>query len=155
MKLIGPNSEPGRLYKHITGKEIPPGTDGTYFRLTALYNALQAAGPNLNVKSFKAAMHSLPAGGAPTFSVGYVSYQDGPDGTKGAGDHTGIDDAREVYWVSEPGTDTAVGTKPKDPYYAGPADGTNGTYKETYGGKRFRNGEWPTETPPVYPPRGK
>ncbi|HUR04861.1 MAG TPA: hypothetical protein VM347_20115 [Nonomuraea sp.] len=154
LKIIGPKSEAGRLYKMITGKEIPPGTDGElYSTLLPVYNAIQAAGPNLTVQSVAAALPALPAQGAPEFPVGWVSYQDGPDGTKGAGDHTAVDDAREVYWVSEPGTDTVVGSKPDDPYYAGPNDGDNGTYKETYGGKRFRNGEWPAEEPPIYPPR--
>ncbi len=35
-----------------------------------------------------------------------------------------------------------------------PGDGKAGTYIETYGGRRFRNGEWPAEDPPVYPERG-
>ena len=30
-------------------------------------------------------------------------------------------------------------------------DGDMGTFVETYNGKRFRNGEWPNEQPPVYP----
>ena len=27
----------------------------------------------------------------------------------------------------------------------------NGRYVETYGGKRFSDGQWPKEEPPVYP----
>jgi hypothetical protein len=47
--------------------------------------------------------------------------------------------------------DTASGAASSDPYYNGP-DGSNGTYKETYGGQRFRNGQWKAEDPPIYPP---
>jgi hypothetical protein len=47
---------------------------------------------------------------------------------------------------------TACTNSSSDPYFNGP-DGKNGTYKETYNGKRFRNGEWPQEDPPIYPPR--
>ena len=149
-KILGPNSEAGQMYKHITGKEIPPGATGDYYGVLGIYTALQATGPALTPQNVATALFTSPPGGAPDFPVGYTSYQDGPDGTPGATDHTAVDDAREVYWVSEPGTGTAVGNKPRNPYYAGPADGNNGTYKETYGGKRFRNGQWPEENPPIY-----
>jgi hypothetical protein len=46
-----------------------------------------------------------------------------------------MDDAREVYWDGD-----ATG-----------ADGKQGTYVATYSGRRFTNGQWPAEDPPVYP----
>jgi hypothetical protein len=150
-KLIGENSEPGKVYKDATGKVIPDGTSGDYFTLMLMYNLLQAAGPNLTPAAIGAGAKTIPPSGAPDYPLGYWSLQDGPDGTPGAGDHTTIDDSREIYWVSQNCGTTCAGSA-SDPYYNGP-DGKNGTYKETYNGKRFRNGEWPKEDPPIYPPK--
>ena len=134
-KLIGPDSEPGRVYQAITGEEIPEGTTGGYFDLVQMYNFMQSAGPILTPQAIAAGVMTIPPGGAPDYPGGYWSYQDGSDGTPGTGDHTAIDDGREIYW---------------DGSATGP-DGDAGTYIETYGGRRFRNGEWPAEEPPVYP----
>jgi hypothetical protein len=137
-KLFGDKSEPAILYRQLTGKKLTEGgaTDGTYWGMLGLYSVLQAAGPLLTPDAIAAATFNLPPGGPPDFPVGYTSYRDGPDGTPGAHDHTGIEDAREIYWK---GTVTS------------PSDGQAGTYLETYSGKRFRNGEWPAEEPPIYP----
>ena len=140
--LAGPSSEPGILYKHITGKDIPPGTAGDYFGLVGIFNFIQQAGPVLTPQNMAAGIRGMPPRGAPVaggtvpYAVGWVSWQDGPDGTAGKTDHTGVDDSRETYW-------DANGTSPYD--------GKQGTFIATYGGKRFRNGEWPAEEPPVYP----
>jgi hypothetical protein len=153
-KLIGPTSEPGVIYKAITGKTIPDGTAGDYFGYVRYYSMLQAAGPNLTPESVAAGAKTLPPGGAPNYPAGYTSFQDGPTGAPGAGDHTAVDDSREVFWVNgtpNKSSDKSSCTKNPDPYYNG-ADGCAGTYKETYGGKRFRNGEWPAEDPQLYPP---
>jgi hypothetical protein len=150
-KIWGPNAEPGRLFKAITGREIYPGTDGGYFTLLGLFNKFQAAGPILTPENMAAGIRTIPPLGAPTYAVGLVSYLDGPDGTKGVGDHTGIDDNREIFWVSKGCASACTGSDP-DPYFNG-ADGKRGTFKETYGGKRFNIGEWPAEDPPVYPAR--
>jgi hypothetical protein len=136
IKLIGPESEPWKLYKQLTGKDLPGATDGRYWGLIGMYNALQGAGPLLNPESMAEGIFRAPPGGAPDYAVGYISFQDGPAGEVGGRDHTGIDDSREIYWV---------GTKKSD------SDGEEGTYVETYGGKRFRNGDWPREEPPIYP----
>jgi len=42
--------------------------------------------------------------------------------------HEATLDAREIYW-----------------------DGGAKHYIETYGGRRFQSGQWPTEAPPIYP----
>jgi hypothetical protein len=154
-KLIGPNSEPGRVYKIATGKEIPAGTTGDYFYIVNMFNLLQASGPVLNGDNLARGAMTIPRGlGAPDYSFGYWSLLDGPDGTLGAGDHTAVDDSREVYWVCQvAGDGTACPTgSAGDKYYNGD-DGKNGTYKEAQNGKRFRNGEWTTDEPPIYPPR--
>ena len=152
-KLIGPTSEPGIIYKQITGKTIVDGTDGGYFGLIRYYSMLQAAGPNLTPAAVAAGVKTMPPSGAPSFPAGYSSFLDGPDGTPGAGDHTAVDDSREVFWVNGTGnksSDKSSCTKNSDPWYNG-ADGCAGTYKETQGGRRFRNGEWTKEEPPIYP----
>ncbi|MEA3078318.1 MAG: hypothetical protein QOF60_3226 [Actinomycetota bacterium] len=158
-KLIGATSEPGIIYKQATGRTIPEGTSGDYFTLVRIFDFIQAAGPNLTPDNIAAATRTLPPGGAPRFAAGYTSYADGPDGKVGAGDHTAVDDSREVFWVNDPTTankssDKSSCGKSSDPYYNS-ADTCAGTYKETYGGRRFRNGEWPHETPPIYPPHTK
>jgi hypothetical protein len=148
-KIYGPDSEPGRIYKQATGKTIPDGTTGDYFGFVLAFNLFQAAGPTLTPENMGKGAKTIPPGGAPDFPLGYWSLADGPDGAPGAGDHTTIDDSREIFWVADKNVDTASGAKSPDAYYNGP-DGKNGTYKETYGGKRFRNGEWPAEDPPIY-----
>jgi hypothetical protein len=135
-KIFGPTGEPGRLYKLATGREIYAGTTGGYAGLHLIYNFIQAAGPRLTPDAIAAGARSLPPGGAPDYPLGYWSFADGPQGTPGAGDHTAIDDSREIYWTSK---------------YVSEETGLPGTFVETYNGARFRNGQWPTETPPVFP----
>jgi hypothetical protein len=132
--ILGPKGEAPTLYRKVTGTKIPEGTDGGYYNLVFVFNALQAAGPTLTPQNMANAIYRLPPGGAPRFEIGYISYRDGPDGTPGATDHTGIDDSREIYWDAD-----ATGF-----------DGKKGAYIQTYGGKRFRNGQWPKEDPPVF-----
>jgi hypothetical protein len=152
-KLIGPSSEPGRVYKIATGNQIPDGTDGGYFGLVTIFNMLQAAGPVVNPENLARGVMTIPPGGAPDFAAGRWSMVDGPDGTAGAGDHTNVEDSREVFWVCQvTGDGTACQGNASDPYYNGD-DGKNGTFKETQPGKRFTNGEWSVAEPPVYPSR--
>lgn len=132
--IQGPSGEPARLYKQLTGKALPAGTDGDYFVLVHLFNLLQNAGPDLTPSTIAAGAVSLPAGGAPGFDIGAWSFASGSDGRAGS-DHTAVDDAREVYWDG-----SAVGN-----------DGKAGTYVATHNGRRFTNGQWPDEDPPIYP----
>jgi hypothetical protein len=138
-KILGPLGEPGKLYQRLTGQVIPAGTDGQFYELTHVYNLLQSAGSTLTPQNLGAGAFALPPGGGPDYATGYWSFQDGPDGTPGAHDHTELDDSREVYWRGD---------------VRSPNDGKAGTYIETMGGRRFRNGEWPSGEPPVYPERG-
>jgi hypothetical protein len=138
-KYLGPNGEPGRMYKAVTGQTIPNGTDGQFAEMTHVYNLLQAGGPRLTPQSLGAGAFALPPLGGPDYAYGYWSFRDAADGTPGGHDHTLVDDAREVYWRGD---------------VRSPSDGKAGAYLETYGGRRFRNGEWPTEDPPVYPGAG-
>ena len=133
-KLLGPKSESAQVYRGLYNKEIPEGTTGDYYGLVRYYTMIQAAGPILTPATVSEGIWNQPPGGAPDYPVGYVSWLDGPDGTPGAKDHTGIDDGREVWWCRS---------------CTGP-DGDGGTYIETYGGKRFRNGQWPAEKPALF-----
>lgn len=135
-KVVGPSSEAGRLYQAITGEQMIDGASGGYSGLVLAYNLLQAAGPQLSAQAIAAGAPTIPPGGAPDYPLGYWSFADGPDGTPGAGDHTAVDDSREIYW-----------TRSK----VSPETGQAGTFIETYDGRRFRNGEWPAEDPPIYP----
>lgn len=131
----GPNSEAGSLYKRLTGRDLPQGAAIEYYTLVHLFNMLQVAGPNLTPASIGAGMYALPPGGPPRVPAGLWSFRTGPDGAPNVLEHTALDDAREVYWM---GGATA-------------GDGKQGAFLSTYNGRRFTNGEWPTEEPPVYP----
>ncbi len=132
--IIGPQSEPARLYRKVTGQQAPSGTDGNYFGLIHLYNMVQAAGPNLSAASIAPGTFALPSAGAPAFASGEWSFASGIGAEV---DHTAVDDSREVYWDGQ----------------AAGYDGERGTFRETYGGRRFLNGQWPAEEPKVYPDR--
>ncbi|MGH9006554.1 MAG: hypothetical protein ACRDV6_02385, partial [Acidimicrobiales bacterium] len=61
----GPASLAGKLYKKLTGHTIPKGTDGAYSSLVYIFDALQAAGPDLTVGNLARGLHSIPPLGAP------------------------------------------------------------------------------------------
>lgn len=126
-KINSKDGEAYRAWKMIRPDSEPPTGFGlVYFGVLDVFTKLQAAGPNLTPASIAAGVKALPDAGGASGAVGTWSYAD---------DHTAIDDSREVYWDG-----TATGF-----------DGDAGTYVETYGGKRFRSGQWPAEEPPVYP----
>jgi hypothetical protein len=141
--LVGPQSEPGILYKQITGKTIPQGTNGNYYGLLTIYDMLQAAGPDLTPATMAKGIWALPPGGAAVpggtpyaYAAGLTCYctnwQTGGPGE----DHTAVEDSREVYWDN-------TGTSPYD--------GKAGTFIPIWSGARFRDGEIPKVNPPFYP----
>ncbi|HSS11211.1 MAG TPA: hypothetical protein VLL25_15095 [Acidimicrobiales bacterium] len=131
----GPNSLAGKLYRQLTGHEIPAGTDGNYLLLVPLFNALQAAGPNLTPENLARGVHALPLLGAPNYEYGSWNFNTGPSGQTGSGDHTAISDARFVYW---------------DAKASSPLNGKQGTYVQIFGGKRFTLGTWPAQLPALF-----
>lgn len=133
--LTGPHSLAGQLYQKLTGHTIPKGTDGNYGALVEIFNALQAAGPDLTPSNMARGIHALPTMGAPAYQYGQWTYNLGPTGTRGGGDHTAGDDARFVYWD---GTKTS------------PLNGVTGTFVAVLGGKRYTLGQWPTTLPPLF-----
>ena len=77
--IYGPNSPAGKLYQKLTGHQIPPETDGDYANLVEIFDALQAAGPDLTPQNMARGTHALPVLGAPSFSYGAWSWNLGPD----------------------------------------------------------------------------
>jgi hypothetical protein len=131
----GPSSLAGQLYQKLTGHQIPKGTDGNYSDLVEIFDALQGAGPDLTPANIARGIHALPTLGAPNYQYGLWTWNTGPTGTSGGGDHTSSDDARFVYWD---GTKTS------------PLNGIKGTFVAVFGGKRFTLGHWPTTLPPLF-----
>jgi hypothetical protein len=126
-KVYSQEGEAAIAYKAATGKkEMPQGAALVYYFLLQLFNQIQAAGPNLTPQNIAIGTHNMPDGGGATSAVGTWRFQN---------DHTAIEDSREIFWDS-----TATGY-----------DGKKGAYVETYGGKRFKTGEWPQENPPIAP----
>ena len=140
-KLLGPEQRAGPPLQapHRPGD---PGRHRAASSTTLLhvYNLLQAAGPNLTPGQPRGRrLHACPPAGAPDYAAGYWSFHGRPRRHARAPATTPlVDDSREVYWRGD---------------VRSTGDGKAGTYIETYGGRRFRNGEWPAEEPPVYPER--
>jgi hypothetical protein len=120
-----------------------------------LFSLLQATGPILTPQNAGAAIWRLPPGGAPHYKDGgYISYRDAPNGTPGGHDHTGLDDHKEIYWLCTDiggGDAEGEGDTPSRCQAPESYDRKGGYYVPTYGGKRFRNGEWPKGDPPIFP----
>jgi len=134
-QLFGPSSPAGQLYQKLTGHAIPAGTDGNLPVLAFIFNALQAAGPDLTPDNMAKGLHALPNLGAPDYSYGKWDLSTGPDGTAGDGDHTLISDARFVYW---------------DGNKISSDNGKMGTYIPVFNGQRFSLGQWPTSLPTLF-----
>lgn len=147
-RILGPKGEGTITYKKAFGTDIPPGTQTEYYSTMRLFSILQATGPILTPQTMAATFPRLPPGGAPEYEVGYTSYNTGPTGTPGS-DHTSVDDMREVYWLCTSIAGDAGGASRCNAPKA--YDGKGGTYVATYGGKRFRPGQFPKGDPPIFP----
>jgi hypothetical protein len=134
-ETFGPASLAGVLYKKLTGHVIPPGTDGNYSQLVEIFDMLQAAGPDLTPQNMARGIHALPELGAPAYQYGSWTYNLGPNGTPGVGDHTASNSARFVYWDG-----TAISK----------VNGIKGTYVALFNNKRFVLGAWPKTLPPLF-----
>jgi hypothetical protein len=138
-EVTGPQSLAGKLYQKLTGHPIPKETDGNYSQLLAIFDALQAAGPDLTPQNMARGLHALPTMGAPSFVYGSWTWNLGTNGNAGAGDHTASNSARFIYWN---GTATS------------PINGMKGTYVPIFGDKRFTLGEWPKSLPKLFTAAG-
>ncbi|HWT81170.1 MAG TPA: hypothetical protein VN648_20455, partial [Candidatus Methylomirabilis sp.] len=133
--IYGPSSPAGVLYQKLTGHQIPKETDGDYSQLVEIFNALQAAGPDLTPQTLARGIHALPVLGASSYSYGAWSWNQGPTGTAGAGEHSSLIDARFVWW---------------NPNAVSPVNGMKGTYVAVDNGKRWGLGQWPKALPPLF-----
>ncbi len=131
----GPQSLAGKLYQKLTGHVIPKGTDGEYGDLVYIFDALQAAGPDLTAQNLARGLHAIPPLGAPQYQYGEWDWNTSPSGKPGGGDHTAGIDARFVWWN---GNATSA------------INGQKGTFEAAFGGKRFTYGHWPTSLPPMF-----
>jgi hypothetical protein len=132
---VGPDSPAGKLYQKLTGHQIPTNTDGDYNNLVWLFDALQAAGPDLTPANMAKGVHAIPPLGAPSYAYGSWNFNEGPSGKAGSGDHTAVNDARWVYW-------NATGISPDN--------NKAGTYVAVFGGKRYSVGQWPSQLPSLF-----
>jgi len=134
-EIYGPTSLAGKLYKKLTGHTIPAGTDGNYSQLVEIFDMLQAAGPDLTPQNMARGVHALPELGAPSYQYGSWTFNLGPGGIAGGGDHTASNNARFVYWNGG---------------VTSPINGMKGTYVALFGGKRFALGQWPKSLPKLF-----
>jgi len=133
--IFGPSSPAGKLYQKLTGRQIPKQTDGDYPYLVEMFDALQAAGPDLTPQNLARGIHALPILGGPTFPYGAWNWNTGPTGIAGAGDHTAVVDARLVYWSGNT---------------VSPVNGKMGTFIAIDNGKRFGLGTYPKTLPKLF-----
>jgi hypothetical protein len=133
--IYGPKSPAGKLYRKITGHKIPAETDGDYANLVEIFDALQAAGPDLTPANMARGIHALPVLGAPSFSYGTWSWNVGPTGTSGAGEHSSLIDARFVWW---------------DANLTSPVNGMKGSFVAVDNGHRWGLGQWPKTLPALF-----
>ena len=131
----GPTSLAGKLYEKLTGHVIPKETDGFYAQLVEIFDALQAAGPDLTPQNMARGLRATPNLGAPLYQYGQWSWNVGANGKPGAGSHTAGIDARFVWWNGN-----AIS----------PLNGMKGTYIPAFGGKRFSLGKFPKSLPPMF-----
>ena len=126
---LAPSGEVAQAWKDATGQSSlqNPEISLDYELLVAMFDQLQAAGPDLTPQSLAAGTHTLPVLGGPAAIFGTWDWQTL---------HTAIINSREVYWD---GGETS------------PADGKQGTYLAIYDGKRFQAGQFPSGEPPYYP----
>ncbi|HUC35497.1 MAG TPA: hypothetical protein VMR97_00070 [Acidimicrobiales bacterium] len=136
--IYGPSSPAGILYQKLTGHQIPKETDGDYSELVEIFDALQAAGPDLTPQNLARGMHALPVLGAPSYSYGAWSWNQGPTGTAGAGEHSSLIDARFVWWNANA---------------TSPVNGMMGTFVAIDNGKRWGLGQWPKTLAPLFTSR--
>jgi hypothetical protein len=125
------DSEPmGRSYPYAAYKKMRPsdepafGVEEIYYQLYMLAIGIHMAGPNLTPETYEAGMYAYPGGSGPRGTWGF-----------GPGDHTPIDDFREIWWDTEK---------------ISPQNNKPGAWVELNDGKRYRPGEVPKGKAPFF-----
>ena len=126
---VAPSGEAARTWEAASGQKGLPSPEVAldYEYLMALFDQLQAAGPDLTIRSLAAGTRRLPVLGGAHPMAGTWDWQSL---------HTAIVDSRQIYWD---GTRTSQ------------ANAKQGTYVQIYGGQRFQAGQFPSGEPPYYP----
>ena len=96
---------------------------------------LQAAGPDLTPQNMSRGVHALPVLGAPSYSYGAWSWNLGPTGQNGAGEHSSLIDARFVWWNR---------TSPRR------STGCRGASWRSTTASGSGLGQWPKTVPPLF-----
>lgn len=126
---VAPGGEVARTWQAATGQPTLPSPEIAldYQWLIAMFDQLQAAGPDLTIQSLAAGTRRLPVLGGPHPVAGTWNWQTL---------HTAIVDSREIYW---------------DGARTSQANQKQGTYVQIYGGQRFQAGQFPAGEPPYFP----
>ena len=126
---LSPTGEIAKTWEAASGQSslANPEIYLDYIWLIAMFDQLQAAGPDLNIQNLAAGTRRLPILGGPHPVAGTWNWTTL---------HTAIVDSRQVYW---------------DANRKSIADGKQGTYVQIYNGQRFQAGQFPTGEPPYYP----
>jgi hypothetical protein len=125
---VAPGGEVAKTWQAATGQATLPSPEIAldYTYLVAMFDQLQAAGPDLTIASLAAGTHKLPVLGGLHPIAGTWNWQTL---------HTAIVDSREIYWD---------GTKKSQ------ANNKQGTYVQIYNGQRYQAGQFPSGEPPYY-----
>ncbi|MEN3271490.1 MAG: hypothetical protein V7636_251 [Actinomycetota bacterium] len=109
-----------------------------YQEVFVLLMGIHMAGANLNPRTFRDGLFSMPVGGAGR--VTQVQRSFGPKGGWDFDDYTAFDTVTEVWWDPNATGADEVGN-----------DGT-GMFEFVDGGKRYAPGQWPSTEPAVFDP---
>jgi hypothetical protein len=126
---LSPTGEIAKTWEAASGQSslANPEIYLDYIWLMAMFDQLQAAGPDLTIQNLAAGTRKLPILGGAHPVAGTWNW---------TSLHTAIVDSREVYW---------------DANRKSVADGKQGTYVQIYDGTRFQAGQFPAGEPPYYP----
>jgi hypothetical protein len=113
----------GAVYRSTKGSQAPfTSAANIQGFFSVLASGLQQAGPTLNPTNFERGVLTLPAEGGSRYHS-LIKF--------GAGDFTGVSDARIMFW---------------DPSRRSPTNGKPGTYVALNSGHRYTLGDFPTRT---------
>ena len=126
---LSPTGEIAKTWEKASGQSTlaNPEIYLDYIWLIAMFDQLQAAGPDLTIQNLAAGTHRLPILGGSHPIAGTWNWTTL---------HTAIVDSRQVYWDANK---QSIG------------DHKQGTYVQIYNGQRFQAGQFPASEPPYYP----
>lgn len=137
-----PQEQTEPYYQHVWQFGRPPTAKSTYEIIYqepwVLFHAIHLAGPNLNPRTFRDGLFSMPVAGAGLFTQVQRSF--GRAGGWPFDDWTGFDTVTEVWWDPSANGSDEVGNIGA------------GMFQFVDGGRRFAPGQWSTDEPGVFDP---